>query len=43
MKISALNKSLPKMYGLLAGAYVFACVNYPRDYKNVSHSLAGLS
>lgn len=33
MKVSALNKSLPKMYGLLAGSYVFACVNYPSDYK----------
>lgn len=43
MKVSALNKSLLKMYGLLAGAYVFACLNYPNGYKNVSHSLAGLS
>jgi len=43
MEVSALDKSLPKMYGLLAGSYVFACVNYPSDYKNVSHSLAGLS
>jgi len=36
MNVSALNKFLPKMHGLLAGVYVFACVNYPSDYKNVS-------
>lgn len=33
MKVSALNKFLPKMHGLLAVIYVFICVNYPSEYK----------
>ncbi|GEM_PF-37995 len=34
MKVSALNKFLPKMHGSSAVIYVFTCVKYSGDYKN---------